>query len=446
MTPGLVIAGTHSGCGKTTITLGLMAALVKRGYRVQGFKTGPDYLDPTFYRAVTGREGENLDTWMVGNYQVGRIYQEASSGSDLAVVEGVMGLFDGVSATDEAGSTAGLAKVLGLPVVLVIDARSMARSVAAIVKGFTELDPDIKFGGVILNRVGSDKHFKILKEAINSFSSVKVLGYLPRETSITLPERHLGLVPYYEEIGFKKQLDSLADLIEASLDIDEIRATFQEPKIKQHSYMNDPKTEGVRIGVARDRAFGFYYQDNLRMLEKAGVKLVNFSPLTDLELPCGLNGLYLGGGYPELFAAQLEANGKMKASISDFINRGLPVYAECGGLMYLGKSIKNKDGNFKMIGALDIEVGMAEKRIALGYCEVTALTDNILLRKGENARGHEFHYSEILRSNETGNAFITKQYQTIGFQKGNLLASYVHLHFGSNPEIAKHFALTCSKE
>ncbi len=446
MTPGLVIAGTHSGCGKTTVTLGLMATLVNRGYLVQGFKTGPDYLDPSFYKAITGREGENLDTWMVGRDEISRIYQDGAAGADLAVIEGVMGLFDGASAIDEAGSAAELAKALDLPVVLVVDARSMARSVAALVKGFTEFDPDLRFGGIILNRVGSDKHFNILKEAINSVSSVKVLGYLPRETAITLPERHLGLVPYYEDSNLNKQLASLSDLIATNLNVAEILSVFQKPKIKQGPNLTASNTTRARIGVARDQAFGFYYQDNLRMLQKAGVELIYFSPLMDGELPDGLNGLYLGGGFPEVFAAQLEANRKIRAAIDGFINKGFPVYAECGGLMYLGKSIKNNDETFKMIGALDIEVEMAEKRTALGYREVTSLTDNVLLRKGQKARGHEFHYSKIIKSNETENAFLTNRHQVVGFQKGNLLASYVHLHFSSNPVIAEHFVQVCSEE
>lgn len=448
MTPGLVIAGTHSGCGKTTVTLGLMAALVKRGYRIQGFKTGPDFIDPTFYRAITGREGENLDTWMVGQNQISRIYQEGAAGSEFTVIEGVMGLYDGASSTDEAGSTAELAKILDLPVVLVIDARSMARSVAAVVKGFIELDPGLRFGGIILNRVGSDRHFKILKEAINSVTSVKVLGYLSKETSVTLPERHLGLVPYYEDTGLKKQLDYLADIIEANLDVTEILTIFRNPKTEpfKDAILPNPNTIGVRIGIARDQVFGFYYQDNLRMLQKYGAELVYFSLLKDYELPEGIRGLYLGGGYPELFAAQLEANSQLKTVIYEFINKGLPVYAECGGLMYLGKNIRTKDGVYKMIGALDIEVGMAEKRAALGYRKVTALTDNILFRKGQQACGHEFHYSEIVNSSETENAFLTGQNRVIGFEKGKILASYVHLHFGSNPQIAKQFVLTCGKE
>jgi cobyrinic acid a,c-diamide synthase len=439
MIPGLVVAGTQSGCGKTTVALGLMATLTAKGLKIQGYKTGPDYIDPSFYPAVTGRPGENLDSWMTGAAGVRRSFVAGASGADLMVVEGAMGLFDGANAVDETGSTAEIAKLLGLPVLLVIDARSMARSAAALIKGFTEFDPELRFAGIIFNRVGSEKHLRLLSEATVSATNIPVLGGLPRNATISLPERHLGLAPFYERPELRQQLDSLAEWFSDHADLDRLRAAFQVSSINEPEAVTSSGSRKVRIGIARDAAFGFYYQDNLRLLEQAGAELAPFSPLNDKKLPLDLDGLYLGGGYPELFAAELAANINFIDSLKDAVTAGMAVYAECGGLIYLGKTIRTAAGIFPMSGILEIDVEMEERQVALGYVEVAAAVDNLLLAKGETARGHEFHYSRIARCGETANAFLTDKGEVTGFQKGNLLASYAHLHFGSNLGMAKRW-------
>ncbi len=441
MTAGLVIAGPHSGSGKTTITLGILAALVRRGLKVQGFKVGPDFIDPSFYQALTDRPGENLDSWMTGAAGVRRIYQTASAGADLAVVEGVMGLFDGASPVTDEGSTAEIAKLLGLPVVLVIDARSMARSIAPLVKGFTEFDPRLRFAGIILNRVGSPRHFKLLKEALAAVTAIPVLGYLSKEAEFSLPERHLGLVPYYEDPELAERLGRLAEWFEKTIAVDQLIAAFTSPQFDEAPkwLQFTPPLRPVRIGVAQDRAFGFYYQDNWRLLRQAGAELVPFSPLRDASLPEALDGLYIGGGYPELFAAQLAANQTLREQVRKLIEQDKPVYAECGGLIYLSRSLRIGQESFPMVGALDLEIEMGPKRAALSYIEVRAAADNILLAQGARARGHEFHYTRIYGGTEVPNAYRSAEGKLLGFQRGNLLASYVHLHFASQPELAERW-------
>jgi cobyrinic acid a,c-diamide synthase len=441
MIPSLVVAGTHSGAGKTTVMLGILAALSRRGLAVQGFKVGPDFIDPSFYQALTGREGENLDSWMTGSGGVRRIYQTATGGADLAVIEGVMGLFDGASPVTDESSTAEIAKLLNLPVVLVIDARSMARSVAALVKGFTEFDPRLRFAGIILNRVGSAKHFELLTQALAATTAIPVLGYLPKEREFSLAERHLGLVPYYEDSQLAERLAGLAEWFEKTVAVDRLIAAFAHPSLDSPPALPPvaPLDRRVRIGVARDRAFGFYYQENWRLLRRAGAELVPFSPLSDATLPAGLDGLYLGGGYPELFAAELAANQALLEQIKELIARGKPVYAECGGLIYLARSLRVGERSFPMLGVLDLEVELGARLAALGYIEVSAAADNILLAQGETARGHEFHYTRICGGAEQADAYRSARGERLGFRRGNLLASYVHLHFGSNPGMAERW-------
>ncbi len=461
-----VIAGTHSGVGKTTIAIGLMSALRKRGAIIQPFKVGPDYIDPSYHRAVCRRPSYNLDTWMMEVDGVKRTFVKAmhlipphppllkgGRGDFLGIIEGVMGLFDGRDGKSEEGSTSHVAKVLGVPVILVVDARSMARSAGALVYGYEKFDPKVNIAGVILNRVGSERHFKMLKHAVETKCRARVLGYIPRDEEISLPERHLGLVMAGETgARFKK----LRELIERFVDIDGIlRIAGKAKKTISPATHRLPLT--ACIAVAMDDAFCFYYQENLDMLKELGAKLVFFSPLKDKRLPENIDGIYLGGGYPELFAKQLEVNKPMRKVIRAFADKGFPIYAECGGLMYLGKGLKDLTGKeYEMAGVFPWVSRMLEKRKSLGYREVKAIDSCPFLKKGEKIRGHEYHYSEIDEpSNRIKRVYrITHNPPSPPFNKGgqvgvegylykNTLASYIHLHFASNPKFAEGFIKLC---
>ena len=479
-----IIAGTHSGVGKTTISIGIMAALRKRGHIVQPFKVGPDYIDPSYHKTVCGRPSYNLDTWMMGVEGVKRIFRKvmanpevekmksledekkiltsqplnlSTSASTVGIIEGVMGLFDGKDGKDEKGSTAHVAKVLGIPVILVVDARSMARSAGALVYGYERFDPKVKIAGVIFNRVGSERHFRMLKEAIEDKCEATVLGYIPRDEEISLPERHLGLVmpeePGARGKGQGVRLKKLGELIERFVDVEGILKIDSRFKVQGSRFkIGNRKSQiaNVKIAVALDNAFCFYYQENLDMLKQLGAKLVFFSPLKDKRLPADINGIYLGGGYPELFAKKLEANKALRQHIKNLAEKGLPIYAECGGLMYLGKGLKDLKGKkYEMVGVFPWVSRMLEKRKSLGYREVKVV-DCQFLKKGHKIRGHEYHYSEIDEPPQK----IKRCYQLTphtsrltaseGYLCKNTLASYIHLHFASNPKFAEGFVRACS--
>jgi len=471
VTSSFIIAGGTSGSGKTTVSIGLMAALKRRGLIVQPFKAGPDYIDPIHHSIVCGRPSYNLDTWMMGADGVRDAYIRAMSGADIGIIEGVMGLYDGKDGSNEEGSTAHLAKVLNLGVILVIDACRMARSIAALVSGFESFDPGVKITGVILNRVGSARHFAILKEALEKYCRAKIIGYMPHVEDLIIPERHLGLVIPDEtlmsrqltkddennppipplEKGGKGGFERLVTLIEKYIDLKEVlklrteittggsdKVAFSTP-----SQISDPP----RIAVAYDSAFCFYYPQNLDILRSLGAEIVFFSPMTSKSLPEQTAGIYFGGGYPELYAGSLEANSPMRNEIRDFAMKGMPVYAECGGLMYLGKYLSDMEGKtFEMAGVFPWTSKMFPKLRSLGYREVTAKEMCPFLEKGQKIRGHEFHYSDITPVKETGRAYrITggKSQSEEGYLYMNTLASYVHLHFASNPDFAKGFVNKC---
>lgn len=447
----IAIAGTVSGVGKTTIATGLMGALSRRGLKVQPFKTGPDYIDPTYHTWATGNISRNLDTWMLTHPAVIELFTRAMMGKDIAVIEGVMGLFDGRFSKNDEGSTAELAKLLGAPVLLVVDSRKTARSVAAMVAGYKAFDPALHLGGVILNGIGSETHLKFCQEAIEYYTGTKVLGYLPRRDDLVLPERYLGLIPTVEGPTNQEFLEHLIGQIEATFDIPEILQIAGQaaaPETRPELFPLVKKTPVLRIAVAKDKAFSFYYQDSLDLLEAWGANLALFSPLQDACLPSGVSGLYIGGGFPELYAEQLAANTSMKVTIAEAINRGMPTYAECGGLMYLGESICDLKGKaHSMVGALPISTRIDKPKLTLGYRTVQALADGPILRKGEVARGHEFHWSVLHDAMGTPNAYrITDRGERIeGFQQGNLLASYIHFHFGALPSIAPRLIDVCRR-
>ena len=448
MPKAIIIAGTSSGCGKTSVSLGLMKALARKGLVVQAFKSGPDFIDPGLHRMATGLPSHNLDGWMLSADEVRRIFRRNHEGCDISVIEGAMGLFDGIGAVSEEGSAAQLAKILGLPVLLVVNARGMARSAAALVKGYAEFDPDLTLSAVLFNMTGSATHGQILAQALQG-STVRVLGSLPRRPGLELPSRHLGLVTAEDLDRREERLNALADWVEASLDLDALLEAL--PDVTLPSLTDGgTKMPDIRIGYARDRAFCFYYEENLRLLRQAGAELVPFSPLEDGNLPPALRGLYLGGGYPELHAGQLAANSAMLGKIRDFCLGGKPVYAECGGFMYLMKSLRTRDGlEHPMAGVFDFSCSMEGRHQALGYREVELAVRTHLGGPGERVRGHEFHYSK-LHGADPG---ATEAYRVFdrcgrtdaagGFLKANCLGSYVHVHFGSNPAMAERFVEAC---
>ena len=449
MSKAIIIAGVSSGCGKTAITLGLMKAFARKGLTVQGFKSGPDFIDPGLHRLATGMPSHNLDGWMLGRDALIRIFRRNHEGCDLSVIEGAMGLFDGIGADREEGSTAQLAKILGLPVLLVLNARGMARSAAAQVLGYARFDPELRLDSVLCNMVGSPTHTALLTQAIAGVG-VKVLGGLPRVADLQLPSRHLGLVTAEDLDHREERLNALADWIEQALDLDALYASLPECVLPSH---NDGagKVPEIRIGYARDRAFCFYYEENLRLLRQAGAELVPFSPLEDANLPPALHGLYLGGGYPELYARELAANETMRTKIRAFCASGKPVYAECGGFMYLMQSITTRDGQeFPMVGAFDFACAMENRHQALGYREVELTAAGPLGEAGLTGRGHEFHYSRLMGSDAAAAPAYRiadrtgRTTDSGGFLKGACLASYVHLHFGSNPDLAARFVAACA--
>ncbi|RZB29601.1 MAG: cobyrinic acid a,c-diamide synthase [Desulfobacteraceae bacterium Eth-SRB1] len=453
---GLVVAGIHSGCGKTTIAMGLMAVLKRRGMNVAPFKVGPDFIDPGFHKQICDRPSRNLDGWMLSKEYNKEVFYKGSHSCDVAIVEGVMGLFDGYDGRSEAGSTAEMAKWLSLPVLLIVDARSMARSAAAMVYGFENFDRELKWAGVVLNRLGSNTHLRYIREAFEGHVDIPLIGGIKKEDGLNLPERHLGLVTQDENPLSPDYIDHLADLIEDSLNLNMLMDNLPELDIPKFFQRQETRQKNsVRIGVARDEAFCFYYQDNFELLEKYGAELVFFSPLRDRSLPPDINGLYLGGGYPELFAEKLSRNKSLMEEIKKLGDNGFPIYAECGGFMYLTEGIEDKSLNYySMAGIFPVKIMMLDRLKALGYREITLKAFNLLGKPGEKIRGHEFHYSEIKEITGKMDPVVDHNGVTLvyklsdrpglkireeGYMKKNVLGSYVHLHFGSKPQIAENF-------
>jgi cobyrinic acid a,c-diamide synthase len=447
----IVIAGTTSGVGKTTVSTGLMGALGKRGLKVQPFKAGPDYIDPTYHTWVTDESSRNLDTWLLSRSTIIELFTRAMKSKDIAIIEGAMGLYDGHSSVNDTGSTAELAKLLGAPVLLVVDSRKGARSLAAMITGYQTFDRALNLGGVILNGIGSDNHLKVCQEAIEHYTGIKMLGYLPRRDDLSLPERHLGLIPTVESSADGEFLTSLIAQCEATLNIAEILHFSEETMIPHDQptlFPTTPEPKTARIAVARDKAFSFYYQDSLDLLEAWGAELLPFSPLQDAKLPQGISGLYIGGGFPELYATELTANKPVRQQIKVAAERGMPIYTECGGLMYLGRNLRDFQGNNHcMVGVIPVSSRIDSPRLSLGYRTVQALGDGPFLKQGEVVRGHEFHWSVPENDADSPNAYcvLDKGRRLEGFHRKNLLASYIHLHLGSLPSMAVHFIDNCRR-
>ncbi len=446
----MVIAGTGSGVGKTTLTIGLMSALRKKGFTVQGFKCGPDYIDPTYHTAVTGRQSRNLDSWMLDEETVKEIFARGSQGADISIMEGVMGFFDGKNPKTNEGSTAEISMITNSPVLLVVNCASMARSAAAIVKGFQHFSDGPNIVGVIANRVGSEGHFKLVKTAIEQECNVTVIGYLKREMDIEIPERHLGLVPSIERGELDPFFDRLGELVLETLDIEkfiELSAALPVEVNTTSSIFEKKGKRSVRIAVAKDAAFNFYYPENLELLEVNGAELSYFSPLAGELLPENVDGLYLGGGFPEEFVDQLSKETEVKKSVGDAIRNGMPTLAECGGFMYLTEAIETTDQDvYKMVGVIPGKVSMQQKLAALGYREITGQSGNFLLPENRKARGHEFHYSTFQAEKEVPYAYETKGMRGLkqeGYMNFYLIAGYTHFHFASCPEMVEKWIEKC---
>jgi cobyrinic acid a,c-diamide synthase len=446
---GFLIAGTASGVGKTTAALAITAALRRRGYMVQPFKGGPDFLDTGHHTRISGRNARNLDTWMLSADANRDVLRRASQGADVLLVEGMMGLYDGKDGTTETGSSAEIAKLLKLPVVLVLDAGKTARSIAAVVLGFELFDPEISLAGVILNRVAGDRHFRMLEAAIQSACKTPVLGWLPREPAVAIPERHLGLQTV-EEGGageaLETRIDTLASLAEKHLDLSrllKLQCGLEEMSGTLPAFANT--VDRIRIGIARDPAFSFYYEDNFDLLQQNGADLVPFSPMHDRRLPEDLDALYLGGGYPELYTAQIGGNTAMLSAVRGFVVSGRPVYAECGGMIFLSRQITLRDGiSHRLAGILPFDIEMTDKLVDFGYVTVELSSDCLLGRAGAHIRGHSFHYSRISNVRNVATNYriaysLSGRMENEGYRLGNVLASYVHLHFRANQEIARSF-------
>lgn len=460
--PRIMIAGTHSGVGKTTLASGLMAALAER-HAIQGYKVGPDFIDPSYHKLATGRPSRNLDRWLLGE-RLPEIFWQSAEGY-WVVVEGVMGLFDGMRGTPGFGSSADIAKQIKTPVLLIVDAASMAQSAAALVYGFQHYDPEVQLCGVIFNRVRSMAQEQMLREALAQIN-IPVLGCVPEEKHFRLPERHLGLIPVDEQelrqeylaelIQFLQQhvdiaaIESIMIQSGSALDSDRLVSVPRKSKVprrglrKGQSQFSDREDQVVRLGIAQDEAFLFYYQDALELLAKKGFELVPFSPLHDAALPSQLDAVFIGGGFPELFLPQLSTNLEFISSLKAFAHSGKPIYAECGGYMYLGEDVLDfKEQSFSMVGIIPISSQMTSSLQGMGYREGMFAHDNFLGSAGSIVHGHEFHYSKVVYHGECRPLFHLRKggklLRADGFAEENIAASYLHLHFAGQPELLEHW-------
>ncbi|CAL9621288.1 Hydrogenobyrinate a,c-diamide synthase [Streptomyces sp. enrichment culture] len=451
--PRLVIAAPSSGSGKTTVATGLMAALAGRGLAVSPHKVGPDYIDPGYHALATGRVGRNLDAYLCGPELVGPLFLHGARGCDIAVVEGVMGLYDGAAGEGELASTAQVAKLLRAPVVLVVDASSQSRSVAALVHGFVSWDPEVRIGGVILNKVASDRHEVLLREAVDSVG-VPVLGVLRRAAPVETPSRHLGLVPVAErgsdavdavaamgaQVAAGCDLEALVRLARAAGPLPGGSAPWTPGPLPTHHPTRWDKGSPQRVAIAGGAAFTFSYAEHSELLAAAGAEVVTFDPLRDEELPEGTAGLVIGGGFPEVYAAELSANEPLRKSVAELAFSGAPVAAECAGLLYLCREL---DG-LPMCGVLDASARMSE-RLTLGYRDAVAVSDSALAGAGTRMRGHEFHRTVVEPGAGAAPAWGMRapERRVEGFVERGVHASYLHTHWAAEPGVARRFVERC---
>lgn len=429
---GLMLAGTNSNVGKTTVTMGIMAAFKKKGYRVMPSKTGPDYIDPMFHHFVTGEGSTNLDTWMLAPEMVRTLFGRRLGPKDLAVVEGVMGLYDGAASGGEVGSSAYLSKVLGLPVFLVIDGRGLSTSAAALVKGYADFDPAVKIAGVIVNRIATASHYALVKAAIEAHTGIPCVGWLPNDAALALESRHLGLIPAEELADLREKVNRAADLVAGHIDLDRmaaLSAVAVRPGRPDPFEAHRGAYRDLTIAYAWDSAFNFYYHDNLAALKTLGVTLAPFSPLADEDIPAEADGVYLGGGFPEIFGKTFEDNSAFRVRFRERLESGLPCYAECGGLMALTRSLETKTGaRYAGVGFLPADTVMTARLQRFGYVDVAATLDGRRCR----FKAHEFHHSLVQTDTAIRRIYrVSKRGKTweCGYVRGNTLAGYPHVHF-----------------
>ena len=441
----IILAGTGSAVGKTTIATGIMKVLSEK-YDVQPFKVGPDYIDPSYHTLATKNTSRNLDSFFMTKGQVRDSYNKAMRNKDIAVIEGVRGLYEGIDSINDIGSTASIAKSLEAPVILIINSRSLVKSAAALVLGFKTLDPEINIAGVILNKVKNKAHYLKTKKSIEEITNTEVIGGINRDNNISIEQRHLGLVPARERKTSLKYIDLWSQTIKESIDIDRlIEIAKNAPKIKSDTtpIWNKLNKQKVKIGIAYDEVFNFYYKENIESLEANNAKIEYFSPLNDEHMP-DVDGLYIGGGYPELFSKQLNANKSMLKDIKSFHMDNHPIFAECGGLMYLMKSIHED----KQVNIFPYKSVLTDRVQALKYTIAEVQKDNIISKKGEKFNGHEFHYSKVIvESPKNDFAFkITRGKGSYnlqdGFMEKNTLASYVHTHVAAMPNFGGNLCLS----
>ena len=456
--PRVVIAGDRSSAGKTTICIGLLSALRESGLEVQGFKVGLDYIDPGFHTLVSGRASRNLDGFLMPPEVAKEIFVRSCKGADIAIIEGVRGLYEGLNYDDDVGSTAQIAKILDCPVILVIDSGSITRSVAAVVNGYKSLDPEVQIAGVILNNIGSDRHGEKAEKAVEKYSGVKVIGKIPRSSELKISMRHLGLITATECKNRWNDFSSVFDKIKTSVGgkvdlkaLFDIAESARPLKVPEPRIFRADRREGaeVRIAVAFDEAFNFYYQDTLDLLAQEGAELVYFSPIRDKKLPEGVDALYIGGGFPELYAEELSANTQMRDAIKLFYDNYGVIYAECGGLMYLMEGIEYKGDCFELCGVIKGSVRFGEKRV-VNYVVGEIRKDCILGKKGSRFKGHEFHHSEIVLAGNSDFAYKVLRGEGIrdgmdGIITKNCLASFAHLHAASYTGFAKNLVNSARK-
>lgn len=441
----LMIAGTGSGCGKTTVTCALLGALRARGIAAASFKCGPDYIDPMFHSEMLGTPSRNLDLFLMG--ERGALYSLAknSENADISVIEGVMGFYDGAGQS-QTYSSCHLANVTQTPVVLAINCKGMSLTVCALLKGLGDFLPN-RIAGVVLNQVGSEKMFTFYREMIEKNTPYRVYGYLPPMPEASLESRHLGLVTAAEVDALKQKLSCLAAQAEKTLDIDGLLTLSHQVKEISYEPILPRRTEHVRIGLARDKAFCFYYEDSMNFISCCGAELIPFSPLEDEALPGNLDGLILGGGYPELYLDALSRNRRMQSDIRDAYRSGMPIIAECGGFLYLQKAFIDGDGTvYPMAGCIEAESRMTNRLCRFGYVKLTAQKDTLLCSAGEEIPAHEFHYAD---SSDCGDGFLARKESTgLSYPcivaQGNLFAGYPHLHFYGNPAFAERFVGACA--
>ena len=447
--PRIVIAGTNSGVGKTTIVAGLLAALTEQGKAVQAFKVGPDYIDPGFHKIASQRECYNLDTWLVPPHKLVPFFVGQAETADISIIEGVMGLYDG--GREGVSSTAQVAKDLQAPVVLVIDCKAMGESAAAIAKGFRDYDPEVQFGGVILNRLGSDNHEHMIRSAMKKLG-IPVLGAIRRDERMQSPERHLGLTPV-TEIDPTEAIATIRDAVKVMVNLDALVELGKSAVDLPAEYMESVTAveKRARIGIAMDEAFSFYYPASLAALEGVGAELHYFSPLQDKALP-DVDGVFFGGGFPEMFLSQLSANTSMQDSIRQASEQGMPIYAECGGLMYMTEAVTDFEGHtYPMVGLVPATCEMQQTLQRVGYVSATMLEPNILGSVKDHLRGHEFHFSTMTPTQspfpwafELVGGRKPKAYQG-GYAHKNILASYLHINFSGSEDAARCFVDSCER-